>query len=147
MPVFVQTEDFDLGGEVRKLYAADVGAVVSFCGIVRNTPSGDLTALELECYPAMAIASLNDILNQATRRWSLSSGLIIHRYGRLAVGDQIMMVATASAHRTHAFQAAEFLMDYLKNDAPFWKKEHSEQSATWVESKANDQHLQKRWDR
>lgn len=146
MGIFVQTDDFDLGEEVAKLRDDDAGAIVSFSGIVRNAPDGTLTALELECYPSMAASALDGLRNTAMDRWSLSGCTIIHRHGKLALGEQIMMVATAAPHRGDAFAAAEFLMDYLKCDAPFWKKEHTRSGASWVANKPTDAARQKRWD-
>ena len=145
MGVSVQTHDFDLGTEVASLRADDAGAIVSFTGMVRNSPDGTLVALELECYPSMATSALTDLENTAVERWSLTGCVIIHRFGRLRLGDQIMMVATAAPHRGDAFAAAEFLMDYLKCDAPFWKKEHTKSGSNWVENKSGDAERQLRW--
>jgi len=147
MTVRVQAEDFDLGHEVAQLTLNTnaVGAVVSFVGLVRDTTGGDLISLELEHYPAMTEQALATIDAEATKRWSLAGSVVIHRYGDLKTGAQIMMVATASAHRKDAFEAAEFLMDYLKTDAPFWKKEHLKSGSHWVESKACDEAAKDRW--
>lgn len=150
MAVSVQTEDFDVGQAVRDLTRGrtDIGALVTFTGLVRDLPDGGLEAMELEHYPGMTEKALKDIEAQARRRWNLSASLIIHRVGRLEPGDQIMMVATGSAHRRDAFEAAEFLMDYLKSRAPFWKKEHSAQGgASWVDARESDEEALKRWKR
>ncbi len=147
MAVRVQSDDFDLGLEVAELTRDTrvIGAVVSFIGLVRDTTGGDLTSMELEHYPGMTEQALAAIDAEATKRWSLSGSMVIHRYGDLKTGEQIMMVATASAHRKDAFDAAEFLMDYLKTDAPFWKKEHLKSGSQWVESKASDEDAKDRW--
>jgi molybdopterin synthase catalytic subunit len=149
MAVLVQTEDFDLGQAVRELIGdrTDIGALVTFSGLVRDTAGGGLAALELEHYPAMTEKALQDIEAQARARWDLSACLIIHRVGRLEPGEQIMMVATGSAHRQDAFEAAEFLMDFLKSRAPFWKKEHSAEGESWVEAKDSDEQALNRWKR
>ena len=147
MSISVQSEDFDLGAEVAALTADDydIGAVVSFIGLVRDTTDGALLSLELEHYPGMTEQALTEIELAATKRWSLNASRVIHRYGNLKTGAQIMMVATASPHRKDAFEAAEFLMDYLKTDAPFWKKEHFKDNAKWVDSKADDDAAKDRW--
>jgi len=144
--VRVQAQDFDLGAELAALSSGrvDIGALVSFTGLVRDT-TGDLLALELEHYPGMTHQALEQIEAQAVARWDLDASLIIHRYGRLEPGQQIMMVATASPHRKAAFEAADFLMDFLKSRAPFWKKEHSKQGSTWVAAKDADEDALKRW--
>jgi len=147
MSISVQSDDFDLGVEVADLTHgnADIGAVVSFVGLVRDTTDGALLSMELEHYPGMTEQALAKIEQAATKRWSLSASRVIHRYGNLKTGAQIMMVATASPHRSDAFEAAEFLMDYLKTDAPFWKKEHFKEGAKWVASKAADDTAKDRW--
>ncbi len=147
MAVRVQAEDFDLGDEVSKLTNGntDIGAIVTFVGVVRDTTNGALLSMELEHYPAMTEQSLEAIDQAASKRWSLNASMIIHRYGDLVPGAQIMMVATASPHRRDAFEAAEFLMDYLKTDAPFWKKEHFKDGAKWVGSNAADEDAKDRW--
>jgi molybdopterin synthase catalytic subunit len=146
MAVRVQPDDFDLGAELATLRAGrtDIGALVSFTGLVRDM-DGRLTGFELEHYPAMTEKALRDIEAQARARWPLQASLIIHRYGPLAPGDQIMMVATASAHRAAAFEAAEFLMDYLKSRAPFWKKETTPEGARWVDARDEDEAALERW--
>ncbi len=147
MTVRVQREDFDLGAELTALRAGrtDIGALVSFSGLVRDT--GGLAAMELEHYPGMTEAALAGIETAARGRWALQACLIVHRYGRLAPGAQIMMVATAAAHRQAAFEAAEFLMDYLKSRAPFWKKEIGPDGAHWVAARDTDEAALGRWRR
>ncbi|PLS21651.1 molybdenum cofactor biosynthesis protein MoaE [Neptunicoccus cionae] len=146
MVVRVQLEDFNLGRELENLRAGrtDIGALVSFTGLVRDD-TGDLTALELEHYPGMTEAALTEIETEAQRRWSLNDSLIIHRYGPLKPGELIMMVAAAAPHRRAAFEAADYLMDFLKSRAPFWKKEHGVDGAKWVDAKEDDEAALKRW--
>ena len=146
MGVRVQEADFDVGEELERLSAGrrDLGAVVSFTGLVRDM-SGALEALELEHYPGMTERAITAIAGKAQARWSLSDVLVIHRYGRLAVGEQIMMVATAARHRREAFEAAEFLMDFLKSRAPFWKKEIGPDGQSWVAAKDSDEDALRRW--
>jgi molybdopterin synthase catalytic subunit len=146
--VRVQREDFDLGAELAAMRAGriDIGALVSFTGLVRDL-AGGLKAFELEHYPAMTEKALRDIEAEARGRWPLQASLIIHRYGPMQPGDQIMMVATASAHRQAAFAAAEFLMDYLKSRAPFWKKETTPAGARWVDARDEDEDALDRWRR
>ena len=147
MSVSVQEEDFDLGCEVAALTNDnhDIGAVVSFVGLVRDSSGGQLLSMELEHYSGMTERALADIEQAAAKRWSLTASRVIHRFGNLVTGAQIMMVATASPHRKDAFEAAEYLMDYLKTDAPFWKKEHFKDGANWVDSKAHDEKAKDRW--
>ena len=142
----VQAMPFDAGGELNVFSAsvAGAGAVVSFTGLVRDV-SGGLSAMEIEHYPNMTEKALGAIRGEAMQRWSLTDALIIHRFGRLEAGEVIMMVATASRHRKDAFEAAEFLMDYLKSRAPFWKKEITKDGSDWVASKAEDEDALKRW--
>ena len=142
----VQREDFDLGAELVALTAGrtDVGAVVSFTGLVRDV-SGTLEAMELEHYPGMTERALAAIEAEARARWPLQACLIVHRFGPMAPGERIMMVATASAHREAAFAAAEFLMDYLKIRAPFWKKETGAGGSAWVAAKDEDEAALGRW--
>ena len=149
MTVSVQTEDFDIGRILAELTEgrSDIGALVSFTGLVRDMPGGGLQAMELEHYPAMTEKALREIEAEARERWNLSASLIIHRIGRLKPGEQIMMVATGSAHRQDAFEAAEFLMDYLKSRAPFWKKEHTAEGADWVDARESDEDALNRWQR
>ncbi len=146
MAVRVQAGDFDLGAELAALRSGrtDIGALVAFTGLVRDL-GGALTGFELEHYPAMTEAALGAIEAEARARWPLQASLIVHRYGRLAPGDQIMMVATAAEHRQAAFAAAEFLMDYLKTRAPFWKKETTAAGAAWVDARETDEAALARW--
>lgn len=147
MTVRVQTDSFDQGAELSGFAQtrSDLGAVVSFTGVVRDE-AGTLDRMEIEHYPGMTEKAISAIVQEATRRWSLADCLVIHRHGPLRPGDQIMMVATASAHRVAAFEAAEFLMDYLKSRAPFWKKEFTKDGSTdWVDAKVNDEEALKRW--
>ncbi|MBB5221612.1 molybdopterin synthase catalytic subunit [Amaricoccus macauensis] len=145
MAVRVQREDFDCGAEIAALTAGrtEIGAVVTFSGLVRD--SGGLASLELEHYPGMTEKALAAIEAEAVSRWELQASLVIHRYGRLAPGDRIMMVATASRHRQAAFEAAEFLMDYLKSRAPFWKKESGPDGGRWVDATESDEAALARW--
>ena len=146
----VQREDFDLGAELAALRAGrrDIGALVSFTGLVRDR-AGDTPVLgiELEHYPGMTEKALEAIEAEARSRWPLQACLIVHRVGPLAPGDQIVMVATASAHRQAAFAAAEFLMDYLKSRAPFWKKEAGPGGSAWVDARDTDEAALTRWAR
>ncbi len=148
MAVRVQEEPFDLGAEATALSAGriETGAIVTFTGLCRGKTHGDtVTALTLECYVDMAVAELSRLEAEARKRWSLDDVLIVHRYGRLTPGEVIVLVITLSAHRKDAFAAAEFLMDVLKTDAPFWKKEEDENGARWVEAKASDDAARDRW--
>lgn len=146
MGVRVQLEAFDAGAELTAFSAlgTDVGAVVSFTGLVRDV-AGGLSEMEIEHYPAMTQKAIEAIVSDAQARWSLVDVLVIHRHGKLAAGDTIMMVATASKHRADAFAAADFLMDYLKSRAPFWKKETTGQGAAWVAGKDEDEDALNRW--
>lgn len=145
MRIAVQEAAFDLGDEARAFAAgaAGAGAVVTFTGLVRG--DGGMVAMEIEHYPGMTERAIDVILRQAAERWSLTDALVIHRHGRLAVGEAIMMVATAAPHRADAFAAAEFLMDYLKSRAPFWKKEIGPDGAAWVAAKEADETALTRW--
>lgn len=145
MRVFVQSEPFDVGHELATFGTdAATGAIVTFTGIVRDT-SGTLVAMEVEHYPAMTEAALAEHAQTAITRFGLTDALVIHRYGRLIVGEPIMMVATASPHRKAAFEAAEYLMDWLKSRAPFWKKEITTDGAQWVAAKDDDERALGRW--
>lgn len=146
MAVRVQEADFDLGAELAALRAGrrDIGALVSFTGLVRDT-GGAVEGLELEHYSGMAERALAAIEAEACARWALQASLIVHRHGRLAPGDQIMMVATGAAHRGEAFAAAEFLMDYLKSRAPFWKKETGPGGSAWIAARDHDEQALARW--
>jgi molybdopterin synthase catalytic subunit len=147
MRILVQTEPLDIGAETNAFAATaqGAGAIVTFTGITRDTANGDLEAMEIEHYPGMTENALNAIARQATERWDLADCLVIHRHGRLAPSDPIMMVATAARHRANAFAAAEFLMDYLKSRAPFWKKEITATGTDWVAARAEDEAALKRW--
>jgi molybdopterin synthase catalytic subunit len=142
MKIAVQREDFDLGAEVRAISRdSKVGAVASFVGLVRDV------RMTLEHYPGMTESAIRRIVEEAGGRWRLMDCTVIHRYGDLAPNDQIVLVAVASAHRGDAFAACEFIMDYLKTSAPFWKKEHRAGGATWVEARATDDEAAERWKR
>jgi|TARA_B110000908_G_scaffold153432_1_gene189984 molybdopterin synthase catalytic subunit len=147
MRISVQEQAFDLGAETSGFAAGhkDMGAIVTFTGIVRDLPDDPLIAMEIEHYPGMTEAALTEIAQTAVDRWSLGDALVIHRHGRLIPGEMIMMVATASRHRKDAFEAAEYLMDYLKSRAPFWKREITAQGEGWVASKSEDEDALKRW--
>jgi molybdopterin synthase catalytic subunit len=146
--IHVQRESFDIADEIAALTAgrSDIGAVVTFTGLCRDE-AGRLAALELEHYAGMAETELRRVAEEARERWSLQGLTIIHRFGTLAPGETIVLVATASAHRGAAFAAAEFLMDYLKTRAPFWKREHLADGRTgdWVEAAAHDDAAAARW--
>lgn len=147
MRIAVQQEEFDLGAEANAFAEADSanGAIVTFTGVVRDLATGDLEVMEIEHYPGMTERALTKIAQEAMDRWSLGDVLVIHRHGRLAPGDRIMMVATAAPHRKDAFEAAEYLMDYLKSRAPFWKKEITTAGAEWVAAKDADEDALTRW--
>ncbi len=142
----VQDAPFDAGAELTAFTAgrSDLGAVVTFTGVVRDD-TGDLKFLEIEHFPGMTLKEIETIEAQAVARWNLGASLVIHRYGRLKPGENIMMVATAAAHRADAFSAAEFLMDFLKSRAPFWKKEVTEAGESWVEAREEDEDALGRW--
>lgn len=146
MRVVVQESPFDFGAEADSFVrqSPGMGAVVTFTGIVRDLDGG-LDAMEIEHYPGMTEAALTGIAQEAMQRWALGDVLVIHRYGRLAVGEQIMMVATSAPHRGDAFAGAEFLMDYLKSRAPFWKKEITRDGSEWVAAKDEDEAALGRW--
>jgi molybdopterin synthase catalytic subunit len=146
----LQTEDFDLAAESQKLTRGrtDIGAVVSFVGICRGGAGADaIEALTLEHYPGMAEDEIARHVDEAVRRWPLLGVTVIHRHGRIPIGANIVLVLTTSAHRAAAFEAAEFLMDYLKTSAPFWKREEGGQQTGWVEAKAEDDAAASRWTR
>lgn len=151
MTVHVQAEDFDLGQELTSMRLAghgNVGAVVSFVGLVRDMNEGDaINTLTLEHYPEMTQKALEAIELEAKTRWDVISTLIIHRVGTLKPQDQIVLVAVSSAHRGDAFKACEFMMDYLKTSAPFWKKEATNQGERWVEAKVSDDAAKARWNK
>jgi molybdopterin synthase catalytic subunit len=148
MAVRVQRENFDLGAEVARLTAGrtDIGAIVTFTGTVRSLPAKPITAMTLEHYPGMTEAELEQVEANALARWPLQASLIVHRYGELAPGENIVLVVTASPHRQAAFEAAEFLMDYLKTRAPFWKKEAgADGRGAWVDARDSDDRALERW--
>ena len=144
----IQTEDFDLAAEVEKLRSVDAGAIVTFSGICRDE-DGRLAALELEHYPGMAEAEIGRIADEAAARWPVTAITVIHRHGRIIPGENIVLVVTASSHRQAAFEAASFLMDFLKTKAPFWKKEHdlSGKAGDWVAAADADDRAATRWSR
>jgi len=140
MKVRVQREDFDLGAETRAISKnPKIGAVASFVGLVRDV------RMTLEHYPGMTENAIRKIVDEAAARWQVMDCTVIHRYGELEPNDQIVLVAVASAHRGDAFQACEFIMDYLNTQAPFWKKEQRAEGATWVEARATDDEAADRW--
>ena len=146
--IHVQRENFDIADEIAALMAerTDIGAVVTFTGVCRDE-EGRLAALELEHYAGMAEAEIARVVEEAGRRWPLQGATVIHRHGTIAPGENIVLVVTASVHRQAAFEAAEFLMDYLKTRAPFWKREHRRDGTVggWVEAKAEDDAAADRW--
>jgi molybdopterin synthase catalytic subunit len=147
--VRIQREDFDTGAEVEAIAGeGGIGAVVTFTGLCRDE-GGTLSTLELEHYPGMAEAEILRIAREAASRWPLLGLTAIHRFGRIAPGENIVLVVAASAHRQAAFDAASFMMDYLKTRAPFWKKEHRRDgtSGDWVEARDVDNHAARKWDR
>ncbi|WP_341233884.1 molybdenum cofactor biosynthesis protein MoaE [uncultured Sulfitobacter sp.] len=147
MHISVQQGAFDLGAVSAEFAGGhkDMGAIVTFTGIVRDLPDDPLQAMEIEHYPGMTETALRGMAEQAIERFSLGDVLVIHRYGTLVPGEMIMMVATAARHRKDAFEAAEFLMDYLKSRAPFWKREITKSGSEWVASKDEDEDALARW--
>jgi molybdopterin synthase catalytic subunit len=147
MEIRVQEAPFDFGAEAGGFAARQrgMGAVVTFTGIVRDLPEGGLKAMEIEHYPGMTERALTKIAEEAQARWDTGDILIIHRHGRLEADEMIMMVATAARHRVAAFEAAEYLMDFLKSRAPFWKKEEGAEGTGWVEAKDEDEAALTRW--
>jgi molybdopterin synthase catalytic subunit len=148
MTVRIQTADFDAGAEIAALRRGNprIGAVASFVGIVRDVNEGDAVAgLTLEHYPGMTEKAIGEIVEQARGRWSVIDALVIHRVGALKPQDQIVLVVVASGHRGDAFAACEFIMDYLKTRAPFWKKESTDNGARWVEARTDDEIAAERW--
>ncbi|WP_193182814.1 molybdenum cofactor biosynthesis protein MoaE [Nisaea sediminum] len=145
----VQKEDFDLGEELRALGAGNhnIGGITSFVGLVRDMAGGEhVGAMTLEHYPGMTEKMLEKIEAEANERWPLEASLIIHRYGRMEPGEQIVLVACASPHREAAFEACHFLIDWLKTRAPFWKLEEKDSGAAWVDAKASDDDAAAKWD-
>ena len=150
MPIRIQVADFDLSTEVAALRQArpELGAVAAFIGLVRDVNAGTaVSEMTLEHYPAMTQKALEAIVTEAKQRWEIDEALVIHRIGRLRPTDQIVLVAVAGKHRGPAFQACEFIMDYLKTQAPFWKKEQTPNGARWVEAKASDDSAVARWEK
>ncbi len=148
MAVRVQQQDFDVGAELSTLTTGrtDIGAVVTFTGLVRDLNQGaGVSAMTLEHYPGMTERELERIEAEACERWPLNDALIVHRFGRMEPGEQIVLVITASAHREAAFEAASFLMDFLKTRAPFWKLEESEGDGAWVDARETDTDAAARW--
>ena len=146
--VIVQAKDFDLTTEVNLARSKNpqIGAIVSFVGTVRDLQSETLKSLTLEHYPEMTKKSLELIVIKARSRWELENITIIHRVGKLLISDQIVLVIVTSKHRQEAFDSCNFIMDYLKTDAPFWKKESSDKEEKWVDSSSNDKKQKKRWE-
>jgi molybdopterin synthase catalytic subunit len=150
MPIKIQESDFDVSSEIASLRKADprVGAVVSFLGTVRDMNDGsEVKSMTLEHYPGMTEKALQEILDQAKARWDIYQTLVIHRVGPLLPEDQIVLVSVTSAHRGEAFAACEFIMDYLKMAAPFWKKEDTPEGARWVDARVTDETAMARWDK
>ena len=148
MPIKIQENDFDINAEIAALRKGDlrVGAVVTFLGTVRDMNDGSqVKAMTLEYYPGMTEKALQEILDQAKARWEIYQTLVIHRVGLLLPEDQIVLVAVTSAHRGEAFAACEFIMDYLKTAAPFWKKEETPSGARWVDARVTDEAAMARW--
>ena len=145
--IVVQTEDFDLTSEVELIKSTNssIGAVVSFIGTVRDLKSESLISLTLEHYPGMTEKSLRSIADKARKKWEIESVTIIHRVGTLGIGDQIVLVITSSKHRQAAFDSCNYIMDFLKTDAPFWKKEVSDKEEKWVGKRESDEEQKKRW--
>ena len=148
MIIRIQTEDFDLAGLNRELLGgrSDDGAIASFIGLVRDLDGDPLQQMTLEHYPGMTESALQGIAVRAQQRWHIANLGIIHRVGPLKPSDQIVLVSVLSAHRADAFEACQFIMDYLKTEAPFWKKEVTEQGARWVESRDSDEQARKKWE-
>ena len=148
MIVRVQPDSFDPGAELNAFLAASAGAgaAATFTGVVRSNPNDPITALTLECYPELAITQLTMIVEQAATRFGLLATTVIHRYGTLSPGEPIVQVMALAPHREAAFKGAEFLMDYLKTDAPFWKQETGPRGTHWVEAKAEDDDAKARWE-
>ncbi len=148
MKIIVQEQEFDVGDEISGLAAGDpgVGGIASFVGLVRaENEGGTVAGMTLEHYPAMTRKALEDIVAQAAARWVLRDAVVIHRVGALKPGERIVLVAVASVHRGDAFAACEFIMDYLKTRAPFWKKEQTPAGERWVEARASDEEAARRW--
>jgi molybdopterin synthase catalytic subunit len=150
VPVRIQREDFDAGAEIARLRAGDprIGAVASFVGVARDRNDGaTVSTLVLEHYPGMTEKAIEAIVTQAKARWLVADILVIHRIGTLEPLDQIVLVVVTSSHRGDAFAACEFVMDYLKTEAPFWKKESTPAGARWVDARESDEAARGRWER
>ena len=148
MTVRIQTEQFDAGAEIAAIRRGNpaIGAVASFVGIVRDVNEGDrVSEMTLEHYPGMTEKSIEGIIDEARRRWDVIDALVVHRVGVLKPTDPIVLVVVASGHRGDAFAACEFIMDYLKTQAPFWKKEHTPEGARWVDARVADDRALQRW--
>ena len=148
MPVRVQTQDFDAGTEIASVRRGnpEIGAVASFIGVCRDANDGDrVTSMTLEHYPGMTEKALENIVAEAKQRWEVMDVLVIHRVGELKPTEQIVLVVVGGAHRGEAFAACEFIMDYLKTRAPFWKKEQTPEHSRWVEARASDDAAAGRW--
>ncbi len=149
MPVRIQTQDFDAGAEIAALRRGDpkIGAVASFIGVCRDANDGEaVKKMTLEHYPGITEKAIEKIISEARRRWDVMDALVIHRIGELKPTDQIVLVVVTGAHRGEAFAACEFIMDYLKTRAPFWKKEETPRGARWVEARASDDEAAQRWE-
>jgi len=149
VPVRTQTQDFDAGAEIAALRKGNpkIGAVASFIGVCRDANDGEaVKKMTLEHYPGMTEKAIEKIISEARRRWDVMDALVIHRIGELKPTDQIVLVVVTGAHRGEAFAACEFIMDYLKTRAPFWKKEETPQGARWVEARASDDEAAERWE-
>jgi molybdopterin synthase catalytic subunit len=149
VPVLIQREDFDAGAEIARLRAGDprIGAVAAFVGVARDRNDGaEVATMTLEHYPGMTEKAIEGIVTQARARWPVIEILVIHRVGELKPTDQIVLVAVASGHRGDAFSACEFLMDYLKTEAPFWKREVTPQGSRWVDARESDEAARRRWE-
>ena len=150
MTVRIQQQDFDVGAELAALRGGDprVGAIASFVGLARDLNEGrPVLEMTLEHYPGMTERALEDIVAQARQRWDILDALIVHRVGTIAPTEQIVLVAVTSAHRQQAFEACRFLIDYLKTDAPFWKKERTPDGSHWVEARSSDEQARAAWQR
>jgi len=147
MAVRIQNEDFDVGAESRALQGPTVGAIALFVGTVRSSEDDDtITAMTLEHYPGMTEQEISRIETEARARWPLLDVCVIHRIGRLLAGEQIVLVAVSSAHRQAAFDAAQYIMDFLKTDAPFWKAEERGDQVHWVEARKSDDDARRKWE-
>jgi len=148
VPVRIQTQDFDAGAEIAALRRGDpkIGAVASFIGVCRDANDGEaVKKMTLEHYPGMTEKAIEKIISEARRRWDVMDALVIHRIGELKPTDQIVLVVVTGAHRGEAFAACEFIMDYLKTRAPFWKREETAKGARWVEARESDDSAAQRW--